>query len=97
MAHYSAAQWRDLGTGSACIEVIPAGEFSQDFSEEFVRVQRLNADQDTNRWFVAQWEPSATEWFAVTPVEGVDRCYCGSKYWDGLTCHSCGEHFKPAA
>ena len=27
------------------------------------------------------------------PVEGVDRCYCGSKYWDENVCHSCGEKF----
>ena len=27
------------------------------------------------------------------PVEGIDRCYCGSKYWDENVCHSCGEKF----
>ena len=31
------------------------------------------------------------------PVEGIDRCPCGSKYWDGVTCHSCGETYKPDA
>ena len=30
-----------------------------------------------------------------TPEEGCTRCDCGSKYWDGLTCHSCKETFKP--
>ena len=33
----------------------------------------------------------------ATPLEGIDRCPCGSKYWDGVTCHSCGETFKPDA
>jgi hypothetical protein len=28
------------------------------------------------------------------PEDGVDRCYCGAKYWDGNACHSCGEEFK---
>lgn len=26
-----------------------------------------------------------------TPRDGLDRCDCGSKYWDGDICHSCGE------
>lgn len=25
------------------------------------------------------------------PRSGVDRCTCGSKYWDGHTCHDCGQ------
>ena len=25
------------------------------------------------------------------PQEGCTRCWCGSKYWDGDICHSCGE------
>jgi hypothetical protein len=29
------------------------------------------------------------------PREGVDRCYCGAKYWDGTVCHSCGHRWKP--
>lgn len=29
------------------------------------------------------------------PREGIDRCYCGSKYWDGDTCHSCGDTYRP--
>lgn len=29
------------------------------------------------------------------PREGIDRCYCGAKYWDGTTCHSCGHAWKP--
>lgn len=29
------------------------------------------------------------------PQEGVDRCICGSKYWDDNLCHSCGAKFKP--
>lgn len=33
----------------------------------------------------------------TTPREGVDRCACGSKYWDANRCHSCGEAFKAAA
>jgi len=28
------------------------------------------------------------------PVEGVTRCECGSKYWDGMLCHSCREEWK---
>ena len=97
MAHYATAHWQDLGTGAGWIEVVSKAEFGQDFSEVFAEVQALNAKQNTNQWFVAQWEPSATEWFAVSPIEGVDRCDCGAKYWDGLTCHSCGESFRPAA
>jgi hypothetical protein len=31
------------------------------------------------------------------PVDGIDRCSCGAKYWDGNTCHSCGQKFDPAA
>jgi hypothetical protein len=30
---------------------------------------------------------------SATPREGIDRCDCGSKYWDGIVCHSCGETF----
>lgn len=30
----------------------------------------------------------------MIPVEGCTRCWCGAKYWDGLTCASCGEIFK---
>jgi len=26
---------------------------------------------------------------------GCDRCWCGCKYWDADTCHSCGESFDP--
>jgi hypothetical protein len=29
------------------------------------------------------------------PQEGLDRCPCGSKYWDGDNCHSCGSRFSP--
>lgn len=28
-----------------------------------------------------------------SPIEGTDICTCGSKYWDGSLCHSCGEKF----
>jgi len=28
------------------------------------------------------------------PREGVGRCHCGAKYWDGNRCHSCGEEFR---
>ena len=28
------------------------------------------------------------------PAEGIDRCPCGSKYWDDDVCHSCGERFQ---
>lgn len=31
-----------------------------------------------------------------TPTEGVTRCDCGSKYWDGNVCHSCGERYSPS-
>lgn len=30
-----------------------------------------------------------------TPEEGCTRCDCGSKYWDGNRCHSCGDRFRP--
>jgi hypothetical protein len=30
-----------------------------------------------------------------SPTEGIDRCACGSKYWDGSLCDSCGEKFRP--
>ena len=29
-----------------------------------------------------------------TPREGLDKCQCGSKYWDGNYCHSCGARFR---
>lgn len=29
------------------------------------------------------------------PREGVDRCHCGAKYWDGDLCHSCGGRWRP--
>jgi hypothetical protein len=97
MAHYATAHWQGLGTGSGYIEVVAKAEFSQDFSEVFAHVQSINTREgSTGQWFVAQWEPSATEWFAVTPCEGLDRCHCGSKYWDGLNCHSCGDPFRPS-
>jgi hypothetical protein len=28
------------------------------------------------------------------PKEGCTRCACGAKYWDGLTCHSCGAKYN---
>ena len=28
------------------------------------------------------------------PTEGVTRCECGSKYWDGDKCHDCGEKYR---
>lgn len=31
----------------------------------------------------------------LTPREGIDRCPCGAKYWDGNVCHSCGATFEP--
>ena len=24
-------------------------------------------------------------------LEGIVECYCGSRYWDGVRCHSCGD------
>jgi len=30
----------------------------------------------------------------TAPIEGVTRCPCGAKYWDGNVCHSCGETFR---
>lgn len=97
MAHFAPAHWQDLGTGAGYIEVVPRGEFSQDFQEVLIHVQGLNAREgSTGQWFVAQWDNAATEWFAATPAEGIDRCPCSCKYWDGLNCHSCGEPFKPA-
>jgi len=35
--------------------------------------------------------------FALVPVEGIDICYCGSKYWDGENCHSCKKPFNQPA
>ena len=32
----------------------------------------------------------------TAPQEGITRCWCGSKYWDGETCHSCGEKWQAA-
>lgn len=32
---------------------------------------------------------------AVEPREGIDRCPCGAKYWDGSVCASCGERYRP--
>jgi hypothetical protein len=29
------------------------------------------------------------------PTEGCTRCWCGAKYWDGFTCHSCGHPYHP--
>lgn len=29
--------------------------------------------------------------------EGVDRCECGSKYWENDHCHSCGAEWTPEA
>jgi hypothetical protein len=31
------------------------------------------------------------------PTEGITRCACGSKYWDGNTCHSCGAPYAPTS
>lgn len=36
----------------------------------------------------------APELYTGPPREGVDRCDCGAKYWNGTTCVSCGEEFK---
>jgi methionyl-tRNA synthetase len=35
----------------------------------------------------------AEQW--LIPTEGVTRCECGAKYWDGTKCASCGETYKP--
>lgn len=29
------------------------------------------------------------------PREGCDRCHCGSKYWEGRMCVSCGSYWSP--
>lgn len=29
----------------------------------------------------------------TAPIEGLTRCECGSKYWDGNRCHSCGDKY----
>lgn len=29
------------------------------------------------------------------PEEGVSRCPCGCKYWDGDHCHDCGDRWRP--
>ena len=98
MPAFAPAHWQDLGTGSGWIEVAQRAEFSHDFQEVLIEVQGLNAREgSTGQWFVAQWEPAATEWFGITPCEGLDRCPCGSKYWDGLLCHSCAAPFRSAA
>lgn len=34
---------------------------------------------------------------SASPREGIDRCACGCKYWDGNRCHSCKEIFQPDA
>jgi len=28
------------------------------------------------------------------PYEGLTRCDCGAKYWDGDRCHSCGDRYR---
>ncbi len=45
-------------------------------------VWRETCDQHDD--FVAKHEP------VELPEEGMTRCYCGAKYWDGNKCHSCG-------
>ena len=98
MPHFAPAHWQDLGTGSGWIAMSGKAEFSQDFAAVLAEVKALNAPErnGTGQWFVAEWEPSAHEWFGITPVEGLDRCECGAKYWDGLYCHSCAAPFKGA-
>lgn len=44
--------------------------------------------------FRAQSGESAPDMPPALPREGVDRCSCGAKYWDGDRCHSCGERFR---
>ena len=29
----------------------------------------------------------------VAPMSGLDRCYCGCKYWENGCCVDCGEQF----
>lgn len=29
----------------------------------------------------------------AAPRDGLDKCTCGSKYWDGHNCHSCGQRW----
>lgn len=31
----------------------------------------------------------------LVALEGVDRCYCGCKYWENDRCVDCGEKFDP--
>ena len=38
-----------------------------------------------DRWLTREPSP--------TPIDGTDVCFCGSKYWDGNRCHSCGDKF----
>jgi hypothetical protein len=70
-----------------------------------VMAERIDPDEDYGFVYTIDWfwpaggSPVLTP--IVTPVvmprEGIDRCGCGSKYWDGDRCHSCGDQFFPLA
>ncbi|HEY5785251.1 MAG TPA: hypothetical protein VIT65_10780 [Microlunatus sp.] len=94
MAIFTPCRWQDQNTGSAWIS---ASAFSTpSFEQALARVNNVNDTMHSNAWFVGRWDDVAQEWVPVSPVEGVDRCECGAKYWDGLRCHSCGALFQTA-
>lgn len=62
-------------------------------AEEYSAAESYDNAAETMR-YRATSGVSAPELYTGPPREGVDRCSCGSKYWDGTRCHSCGEEFK---
>ena len=64
-------------------------------------VMHMN-DPSTGRHGWSQVDPTAwingrmRKVIEVHPQEGCTRCWCGSKYWDGDICHSCGTKYTEA-
>ena len=55
-----------------------------------------DAEREAERWSARNRDVKYTvEPTDDMPNEGIDLCACGSKYWDGNVCHSCGAKFKP--
>ncbi len=62
---------------------------------ERVMIERIQSDEDYGFTYSIDWNGSTPSTPVAQPREGLDRCGCGSKYWDGTRCHSCGEAFVP--
>lgn len=66
-------------------QLTPNPEWGRKGRKEEDRLRGLNA-KDRRASIAEQLTPNGN----VLRVEGVDRCYCGCKYWENDRCIDCG-------